>query len=87
MSKAGTPVDARIVNTSSGAGLFGSVSQANYSTAKAGIATFTTIAAAELGRYGVFANGIAPSARSRTVLSPTLRVLSPFGHSTVTVTR
>jgi NAD(P)-dependent dehydrogenase (short-subunit alcohol dehydrogenase family) len=65
MSKAGTPVDARIVNTSSGAGLFGSVSQANYSAAKAGIATFTTIAAAELGRYGVFANGIAPSARSR----------------------
>ena len=65
MSKAGTPVDARIVTTSSGAGLFGSVSQANYSAAKAGIATFTTIAAAELGRYGVVANGIAPSARSR----------------------
>lgn len=65
MSKAGTPVDARIVNTSSGAGLFGSVAQANYSSAKAGIATFTTIAAAELGRYGVQANAIAPSARSR----------------------
>lgn len=65
MSKAGTPVEARIVNTSSGAGLFGSVAQANYSSAKAGIATFTTIAAAELGRYGVQANAIAPSARSR----------------------
>jgi NAD(P)-dependent dehydrogenase (short-subunit alcohol dehydrogenase family) len=64
-SKAGNEIDARIVNTSSGAGLFGSVSQANYSAAKAGIATFTTIAAAELGRYGVMANGIAPSARSR----------------------
>lgn len=64
-SKAGNQIDARIVNTSSGAGLFGSVSQANYSAAKAGIATFTTIAGAELGRYGVMANGIAPSARSR----------------------
>ena len=65
MSKAGTPVDGRIVNTSSGAGLFGAVSQANYSAAKAGIASFTAVAAAELGRYGVLANGIAPAARSR----------------------
>jgi NAD(P)-dependent dehydrogenase (short-subunit alcohol dehydrogenase family) len=64
-SKAGTPVDARIVTTSSGAGLFGSVSQANYSAAKAGIASFTIVAAEELGRYGVKVNGIAPSARSR----------------------
>jgi NAD(P)-dependent dehydrogenase (short-subunit alcohol dehydrogenase family) len=56
---------ARIVTTSSGAGLFGSVSQANYSAAKAGIASFTIVAAAELGRYGVLANTIAPSARSR----------------------
>lgn len=63
--KAGTPRAARIVTTSSGAGLFGSVSQANYSAAKAGIATFTLIAAAELARYGVLANTIAPSARSR----------------------
>ena len=65
MSKAGTPVDARIVTTSSGAGLFGSVSQGNYSAAKAGIASFTIVAAAELARYGVKINGIAPSARSR----------------------
>jgi len=65
MSKAGTPVEARIVTTSSGAGLFGSVSQANYSAAKAGIASFTIVAAAELERYGVRINGIAPSARSR----------------------
>jgi NAD(P)-dependent dehydrogenase (short-subunit alcohol dehydrogenase family) len=63
--KADEPRAARIVTTSSGAGLFGSVSQANYSAAKAGIATFTIIAAAELGRYGVLANTIAPSARSR----------------------
>ena len=65
MSKAGTPVEARIITTSSGAGLFGSVSQANYSAAKAGIASFTIVSAAELDRYGIKINGIAPSARSR----------------------
>ncbi len=64
-SKAGETVDARIVNTSSGAGLLGSVGQAAYSAAKAGIATLTLIQAAELGRYGVTANAIAPSARTR----------------------
>lgn len=65
LSKSGAPVAARIVTTSSGAGLFGSVSQANYSAAKAGVAAFTTVAAAELARYGIAVNGIAPSARSR----------------------
>lgn len=65
MSKSGQPVAARIVTTSSGAGLFGSVSQANYSAAKAGIAAFTLVAAAELSRYDIGVNGIAPSARSR----------------------
>jgi NAD(P)-dependent dehydrogenase (short-subunit alcohol dehydrogenase family) len=64
-SKAGETVDARIVNTSSGAGLLGSVGQAAYSAAKAGIATLTLVQAAELGRYGVTANAIAPSARTR----------------------
>lgn len=63
--KAGMPRTARIVTTSSGAGLFGSVSQANYSAAKAGIAGLTIVAAAELDRYGILANTIAPSARSR----------------------
>jgi NAD(P)-dependent dehydrogenase (short-subunit alcohol dehydrogenase family) len=64
-SKAGRPVDARIVNTSSGAGLQGSIGQSSYSAAKAGIATLTLIQAAELGRYGITANAIAPSARTR----------------------
>jgi NAD(P)-dependent dehydrogenase (short-subunit alcohol dehydrogenase family) len=64
-SKAGDSVDARIVNTSSGAGLLGSVGQAAYSAAKAGIAALTLVQAAELGRYGVTANAIAPSARTR----------------------
>src|SRR5262245_19048944 len=58
-------LNARIINTSSGAGLQGSVGQANYSAAKAGIAAMTLVAAAEMGRYGVTANAIAPSARTR----------------------
>lgn len=64
-AKAGEAVDARIINTSSGAGLLGSVGQAAYSAAKAGIAALTLVQAAELGRYGVTANAIAPSARTR----------------------
>jgi NAD(P)-dependent dehydrogenase (short-subunit alcohol dehydrogenase family) len=64
-SKAGRPVDARIVNTSSGAGLQGSVGQSAYSAAKAGIAALTLVQAAELGRYGITSNAIAPSARTR----------------------
>ncbi len=64
-SKAGNPVDARIINTSSGAGLMGSIGQGNYAAAKAGIATLTIQAAAEFGRYGVTVNAIAPSARTR----------------------
>ncbi|CRZ19052.1 SDR family oxidoreductase [Mycolicibacterium neworleansense] len=58
-------LQARIINTSSGAGLQGSVGQATYSASKAGIAALTLVAAAEMGRYGVTVNGIAPSARTR----------------------
>ncbi len=65
LSKEGKTVDARIINTSSGAGLQGSVGQGNYSAAKAGIAALTLVAAAEMGRYGVTVNAIAPSARTR----------------------
>jgi NAD(P)-dependent dehydrogenase (short-subunit alcohol dehydrogenase family) len=64
-AKAGQRVDARIVNTSSGAGILGSVGQAAYSAAKAGIATLTLVQAAELGRYGVTANALCPAARTR----------------------
>ena len=63
--KAGKTVDARIINTSSGAGLQGSIAQAAYSTAKGGIAALTLVQAAELGRYGITANALAPSARTR----------------------
>ena len=64
-AKAGNSLSARIINTSSGAGLMGSVGQAAYSAAKAAIAALTLVQAAELGRYGVTANAIAPSARTR----------------------
>ena len=64
-AKAGRAVDARILNTSSGAGLQGSLGQSAYSAAKAGIAALTLVQAAELGRYGITANAIAPSARTR----------------------
>ena len=65
LSKRGDKVDARIINTTSGAGLQGSVGQGNYSAAKAGIAALTLVAAAEMGRYGVTVNAIAPAARTR----------------------
>lgn len=64
-AKAGRPVDARIINTTSGAGLQGSVGQSAYSTAKAGIAGLTLVQAAEMGRLGVTANALAPNARTR----------------------
>lgn len=64
-SKAGRAPNARIINTSSGAGLLGSVGQGNYSAAKAGIAGLTVVAAAELARYGITVNAIAPAARTR----------------------
>jgi NAD(P)-dependent dehydrogenase (short-subunit alcohol dehydrogenase family) len=63
--KAGFKVDARIINTSSGAGLQGSIGQSAYSAAKAGIAALTLVQAAELGRYGITANALAPNARTR----------------------
>lgn len=63
-AKAGKAVDARIINTTSGAGLQGSVGQSNYAAAKAGIAALTLNQAAELGRYGITANAIAPAART-----------------------
>ncbi|MFF8274706.1 SDR family oxidoreductase [Streptomyces lateritius] len=64
-AKAGREVSARIVNTTSGAGLSGSVGQGNYAAAKAGIVGLTLVAAAETGRYGVQVNAIAPAARTR----------------------
>ncbi|CAM5637693.1 SDR family oxidoreductase [Streptomyces tanashiensis] len=64
-AKAGREPVARVINTSSGAGLLGSVGQGNYAAAKAGIVGLTLVASAEMGRYGVQVNAIAPAARTR----------------------
>jgi len=64
-SKAGETNDGRIINTSSPSGIYGNVGQTNYGAAKAGIASFTIIAAKELSRYGVTVNAIAPAALTR----------------------
>ncbi len=68
-AKAGEAVDARIINTTSGAGLQGSIGQTNYAVAKAGIAALTLNQAAELARYGITANAIAPSARTNMTMA------------------
>jgi NAD(P)-dependent dehydrogenase (short-subunit alcohol dehydrogenase family) len=65
LQKAGEAVDGRIINTASGAGLLGSVGQGAYSAAKAGIVGLTLVQSAELARYGVTANALAPAARTR----------------------
>jgi NAD(P)-dependent dehydrogenase (short-subunit alcohol dehydrogenase family) len=65
LSKAGTAVDARIINTTSHSGLFANIGQANYAAAKAGIASFSQIAARELQRIGVAVNVICPRANTR----------------------
>ena len=59
-SKNGENPDARIINTSSGAGLQGSVGQTNYAAAKGGILTLTLNQSAELARYGITTNSVAP---------------------------
>jgi len=65
-SKAGESFDASVVNTASPVGLtLPNLGQLNYAAAKAGIAAMTQVAAAELGRYGVRVNCIAPGARTR----------------------
>jgi NAD(P)-dependent dehydrogenase (short-subunit alcohol dehydrogenase family) len=64
-SKAGVTIPRAIINTSSTSGLFGQVGQTNYGAAKTGIATFSIIANAELRRYGVRVNAVAPAAATR----------------------
>ncbi len=63
--KEGKAQDPRIVNTTSGSGLFGNFGQGNYSPAKAGIAAFTIVTSLEFARMGVLANCIAPIAKTR----------------------
>ena len=63
--KAGAPVSGRVVCTTSGAGLFGNVGQANYASAKSAIATLAQIVAMEMDKYGVTANVLSPIAATR----------------------
>lgn len=65
LSKAGTPLDARLINTTSASGIYGNQGQSNYGAAKAAIASFTVITAQELGRYGVTVNAVSPGALTR----------------------
>lgn len=55
----------RIVNTSSGSGLFGSFGQSAYSAAKMALVGFTKTLSIEGARYGVAVNAIAPGALTR----------------------
>ncbi len=64
-AKAGRQRKARLINTSSSSGLYCNPGQTNYGAAKAGIASFSIIAARELERYGVTVNCIYPTALSR----------------------
>ncbi len=50
----------KIINVISTAGIFGTVGQINYASAKAGIIGFTKSASRELGRYGINVNVICP---------------------------
>jgi NAD(P)-dependent dehydrogenase (short-subunit alcohol dehydrogenase family) len=77
-AKKGTGRGGRIVNTTSGTGLFGTAGQANYGAAKAGIVSLTTITALEMARYGVTANAISPIAHTRmTAGIPGVTVRNP----------
>ncbi|MEU0796318.1 SDR family oxidoreductase [Amycolatopsis sp. NPDC005961] len=69
-SKAGSQPSASVINTASASGVtLPNAGQANYGAAKAGIAAMTLVAAAELERYGVRVNAIAPIARTRLTLA------------------
>lgn len=68
-AKAGDAVAGRIINTTSEAGLLGTVGQANYTAAKAGVAAITLSMARELARYGVTVNAISPRAKTRLSVS------------------
>lgn len=64
-AEAGAAATGRVINTTSGAGLFGHLGQVNYSAAKAGIAVLTRVAAQEMAPFGVTVNAISPIARTR----------------------
>jgi NAD(P)-dependent dehydrogenase (short-subunit alcohol dehydrogenase family) len=69
--KKGNIHNGRIVNTASDAGLLGNVGQANYGAAKAAVALMAIVMDAEMQKYGVCCNAIAPVARTRLTVDAT----------------
>jgi NAD(P)-dependent dehydrogenase (short-subunit alcohol dehydrogenase family) len=70
----------RIVNTTSGSGLFGNFGQANYGAAKAGLVGLTRVLAVEGRKLGIAANAIAPAAATRMnedLLGDNAKLLDP----------
>jgi NAD(P)-dependent dehydrogenase (short-subunit alcohol dehydrogenase family) len=70
----------RIVNTSSGAGVFGNFGQTNYGAAKMGLVGFTRVLAVEGAKNNIKANAIAPVAKTRMteeLLGPVADKLAP----------
>jgi NAD(P)-dependent dehydrogenase (short-subunit alcohol dehydrogenase family) len=70
----------RIVNTSSGAGLFGNFGQTNYGAAKMGLVGLTRVLAVEGAKYNIKVNAIAPLAKTRMtedILGPVAEKVQP----------
>jgi NAD(P)-dependent dehydrogenase (short-subunit alcohol dehydrogenase family) len=70
----------RIVNTSSGAGIFGNFGQTNYGAAKMGLVGLTRVLAVEGAKNNIKANAIAPVAKTRMtedILGPLADQLGP----------
>lgn len=65
VAKDGGQVTGRVINTTSGTGLFGNIGQAPYGAAKAAVANLTLVTAMEMDRYHVTANAISPIATTR----------------------
>ncbi len=85
----------RIVNTSSGSGLFGNFGQSNYGAAKAGLMGLTRVLSIEGARNNVTANTIAPIARTRMTEGQIDEAMAPelisplvayLGHASCAVT-
>src|SRR5215510_7347668 len=69
--KKGSALNGRLINTASDAGLIGNVGQSNYGAAKAALALMAIVMDAEMQKYGVACNAIAPVARTRLTVEAT----------------